>query len=352
MHSFEMLTKISGNPTWSDRTEELAFNSLPAALTPDAKGLHYLTCANQVALDKANHAPEIQNDGTMFSYSPYEVYRCCQHNVAHGWPYLSEELWLATSDRGLCASIYSASELSAQVADGTNVRITEETDYPFDENVTFKLSASTPVVFPFYLRIPGWCDNATIRVNGKKQLFNLAANSYAIIKREWNDRDEIKLTLPMRITIRRWEKNHDAASVDYGPLTFSLAIKENWKKYGGSDAWPEYELFSASDWNYGLLLGERSPEKSFKLLKSKGPIAPNPFTPQTVPIKLAAKGRKIPGWTIDKMGLVAALHESPVQSGEPEESITLIPMGAARLRITSFPVIGSGRNAHEWTVSK
>ena len=35
MHSFEMLTKISGNPLWADRCEEIAFNSLPAALTPD-----------------------------------------------------------------------------------------------------------------------------------------------------------------------------------------------------------------------------------------------------------------------------------------------------------------------------
>ena len=105
MHSFEMLTRIGGNPVWADRCEELAFNSLPAALTPDLKGLHYLTCANQVQLDKANKSPGVQNEGTMFSYSPYEVYRCCQHNVSHGWPYYAEELWLATPDRGLCASL-------------------------------------------------------------------------------------------------------------------------------------------------------------------------------------------------------------------------------------------------------
>src|SRR5207248_7841722 len=154
MHSFEMLTKISGNPVWSDRCEELAFNSLPAALTPDWKGLHYLTCANQVALDKANHAPAIDNGGTMFSYSPFEVYRCCQHNVSHGWPYYAEELWLATPDGGLCASLYSASEVSAKVADGTTVRISEETDYPFSDNITFNVTQAASVKFPLYLRVP------------------------------------------------------------------------------------------------------------------------------------------------------------------------------------------------------
>jgi len=41
MHSFEMLLKISGNPLWADRCEDIAVNSFPAALTPDEKGLHY-----------------------------------------------------------------------------------------------------------------------------------------------------------------------------------------------------------------------------------------------------------------------------------------------------------------------
>ncbi len=114
MHSFEMLTKISGEPLWADRNEEIAFNSLPAALTPDLKALHYLTGANMIQLDRQNKSPGVQNEGTMLSYSPYEVYRCCQHNVSHGWPYYAEELWLATADGGLCASLYAASELEAK----------------------------------------------------------------------------------------------------------------------------------------------------------------------------------------------------------------------------------------------
>ena len=158
MHSFEMLTKISGNPLWADRCEDIAVNSLPAALTPDWKGLHYLTCANQVQLDKENKSPAIQNGGTMFSYSPFERYRCCQHNVSHGWPYYAEELWLATADRGLCASLYAASEVTAKVGAGASVKVVEETDYPFGDTVTLKISAAQPVKFPLYLRIPRWCD--------------------------------------------------------------------------------------------------------------------------------------------------------------------------------------------------
>src|SRR5437667_1707714 len=239
MHSFEMLTKISGDPVWADRCEDIAFNSLPAALTSDWKGLHYLTCANQVVLDLGNHAPGVENSGTMFSYSPFEVYRCCQHNVSHGWPYYAEELWLATLDRGICASLYSASEVTAKVGDGSTVKISEETDYPFSYTIKLKFYAPKPVTFPLHLRIHAWCGKPSATVNGKKTALKAKPLSHAVIEREWKDGDSVTLRLPIRVTVRRWEKNHNAASVNYGPLTFSLKIDEQWTRCGGTHVWPE-----------------------------------------------------------------------------------------------------------------
>ena len=88
MHSFEMLTKIPGSPFGRIVARRSRSTIFPAALTPDEKALHYITCANQVQLDRENKSPAMDNSGTMVSYSPYEVYRCCQHNVSHGWPVL------------------------------------------------------------------------------------------------------------------------------------------------------------------------------------------------------------------------------------------------------------------------
>jgi hypothetical protein len=57
------------------------------------------------------------------------------------------------------------------------------------------------------------------------------------------------------------------------------------------------------------------------------------------PLQLVAKARRIPAWTLDRRGLVNEVAPGPVKSTEPVETVTLIPMGAARLRITAFPRI-------------
>jgi hypothetical protein len=354
MHSFEMLAKISGNPVWADRCEELAFNSLPAALTPDWKGLHYLTCANQVQLDQNNKSPAIDNGGTMFSYSPYEVYRCCQHNVSHGWPYYAEELWHATADRGLCASLYAPSEVTAKVGTGIEVKISEESEYPFSDAVRLGLTLGQGVSeeFPLYLRIPRWCQGARIEVNGGAVSLKTRPSSYAVINRVWRNGDLVTLRLPRQVSLRTWANNYDAVSVDYGPLTFSLKIGERWSRYGGTEAWPEMEVFPTTPWNYGLMLDAKNPAKSFRLVAKSWPASAQPFTPETTPLELRVKARKIPGWKQDHFGMVGKLQASPVKSAEPIEEVTLIPMGAARLRITSFPVIGNGPDAHEWAAPK
>jgi len=119
-------------------------------------------------------------------------------------------------------------------------------------------------------------------------------------------------------------------------------------RYGGTDDWPELEVYPTTPWNYGLVLDSENPASSLKLVRSDGPLPEQPFTPETVPLQIKAKAKKIPGWTLDKHGLVGKLGPSPVRSDEPVETVTLIPMGAARLRITMFPTIGSGPDAHDW----
>jgi len=334
MLSHEMLLKITGDPIYADRCEEVAFNSFPASMTPDLRALHYLTAPNMVQLDRGDKSPLLQNSGNMLAYDPYG-YRCCQHNVSHGWPYYAEHLWMATPDNGLAAVLYAASEVEAKVGDGTTVRVLEDTDYPFGEVVELTVSTPKPVRFPLYLRVPGWCDGARVSVGGQEA--DLRPLSYVVIERTWEDGDRVRLELPMRIRVKVWEKSKNSVSVERGPLTYSLRIGERWVRYGGTDRWPAYEVYPTTPWNYGLVLDLDDPAKSFEVVKR--PLSDQPFASEGAPIQLIAKGRRIPEWRQEENGLVGLLPESPVRSGEPEEEIVLIPMGCARLRISAFPTI-------------
>jgi hypothetical protein len=355
MHSFELLTRFSGDPVWSDRVEDVAFNSLPAAQTPDLKGLHYLTCPNQVRLDKNDKSPAVQNHGQMFSYSPFERYRCCQHNVAHGWPYFAEESWLATSDNGVCASLYAPTEVTAKVGagEGTTVKIIEETTYPNADVISLKIFSDKAVKFPLYLRLPGWCSEPQLKVNDQPAAIpgdhQAGRPAYVAIEREWKDGDRVALRLPMSISVRTWAKNRNAVSIERGPLSYSLQIGASWKVYDEQGPWKHFEVSPTTTWNYALVLDPRNPATSVEAVVRNWPAAPINALGRYA-FTLRAKVRKIPSWTTDADGVVRPLQQSPIRSDGPEEAVNLVPMGAAPLRISVFPVIGDGPDAREWVM--
>ncbi len=351
MLSHETLLRISGNTLWADRCEDVAFNSLPAAFTPDYKALRYLTSPNMALSDRHNKSPGIQNDGPMFHYNPHS-HRCCQHNFGHGWPYLIENLWQATPGNGLAAVLYAPCSVTAKVGDGTEVTIEESTRYPFEETIQLRLTLSKPVRFPLYLRIPGWCRKPTLQMNGENASISSDAKGYLVIRRQWRDGDHIRISFPMEISLRVWTRNKNSISIDRGPLTYSLKIGEQYLREGGTDAWPAWELHPTTPWNYGLLIDPANITDSFEFKRKAWPVSDQPFVPDDAPLELTAKARKIPEWQLDDQGLIGEIQDSPVRSTEPIETVTLIPMGAARLRISSFPTLGEGPDAHDWMIPK
>lgn len=353
MSSDEILTAITGDPLWADNCEDVAFNTYPVAFMPDFKALRYLTAPNMVISDSKNHSPGLQNEGPFLMMNPFSS-RCCQHNHAQGWPYYAEHLWMATPDNGIAAILYNSSEVTAKVGKGNTVTLKQTTNYPFEESIKIEVNTTGTAEFPLYLRIPGWCNNASASVNGIKQDVKPGGGSYMRINNKWKQGDVIVLSLPMQIAIKEWVKNKNSVSVNYGPLTLSLKIKEAYKKMDSKETaiydskwrpdadqsnWPSYEIYPAGLWNYGLALTNNSLEDQFTIVKKDWPLTNYPFTLEAVPITVKAKGKLIPWWTLDKYGLCDVLPQSPVSTVTKEEEIELVPMGAARLRISSFPVV-------------
>jgi hypothetical protein len=355
MASDEILTGITGDPMWADNCEDVAFNTYPAAVMPDFKGLRYLTAPNMAVSDSKNHSPGIQNEGPFLMMNPFSS-RCCQHNHSQGWPYYEEHLWMATPDNGIAAILYNSSEVTVKVGEEKSnvVTLKQITNYPFDDHIKIEVHAAKNTDFPLYLRIPSWCSNATVNINGKALNLHATASSYIRIENNWKEGDIIELYLPMQLSLHTWTKNKNSVSLNYGPLTFSLEIKEDyklmdskasaigdskWQPNADQTKWPAYEIYPASKWNYGLYLNDEPLSDQFKIIKKAWPSDNFPFTQNAVPIMIEAKGKEIRDWKLDQYELVSVLPQSPVAVTTKEETLELIPMGAARLRIAAFPVV-------------
>ena len=354
MASDEIMMQITGDPFWADHCENVAFNTLPAALMPDMRSLRYITSPNMAVSDGRLHGPSIDNNlRGMLSMSPFSS-RCCQHNHGMGWPYFAEHLVMATTDGGLATMLYAANETTARVADGREVKLSVSTNYPFEEQIRIVVQTTSDVRFPLYLRIPAWADGASVTINGKDVNTIVESGKFVRIERQWQLGDEVVLTLPMNLSTRVWQKNKASVTVDYGPLTLSLLIDERYQQrdsrdhdivqddshwQAGVDAslWPAYEIFANSDWNYALDVDEQMMPVNITLERRAWPADDFPFTPDAVPFVFRASGKKIPSWGMDATGMTSMLPSYFAERSQESDELQLVPMGTARLRITAFP---------------
>ena len=342
MFSLEKMIAITGDHSLMDYLERIAYNALPTQVSDDFTTRQYFQQANQVMLtrDRHNFYEEDHHGHTDLCYGLLTGYPCCTCNLHQGWPKLVSHLWYATADGGLAALLFGPSRVTARVGNGEEVTIREETTYPFENHIRFTVSTPDPVKFPFHLRIPGWCNEPVIRVNG--EILKPHVNSgIAILERMWNNGDQVELELPMEVQLSRWVEN--SVSVERGPLVYVLRIGEEWSRVGNPDKYGDFfEVRPMDAWNYGLLESAvLEPDQGFEWV-DRG-LDPNlyPWTLENAPVILRTRGKIIPDWTLYRSMAGPLPHSLPLkhlQENEAEE-IILIPYGCSTLRITEFPVV-------------
>ncbi len=331
MYSLEQLIQISGDQTLAQRLERLAFNALPGTFSKDMWAHQYDQQSNQVLVSNAPR--DWTTNGPMSNVFGLEPnFGCCTANMHQGWPKFASSLWMGTADGGVVAMEYSPSEVRTSIG-GTPVQITEDTKYPFDELVTITVNPDKPITFPIQLRIPGWTSGMIVRVNNAAQR-DVHPGSFLTVKREWRAGDTITLKFPMPVIVSRGYRN--AAVVTRGPLLYSLSIGQKWKKITDRGKASDWEVDPSTPWNYGLYISKTDPQSSFSVVLR--PMGDQPFSPEGSPLALSAKGVRLGEWKLVDSS-AGPMPESPVKAGGAQASVLLIPYGAAKLRITEFPVI-------------
>ena len=343
MFSYEQMLKITGNTSFADELERVAFNTLPAQISDDFTLHQYFQKPNQAQVTFGLHNFDVGQKGTGQVFGFLTAYPCCLSNQHQGWPKFTQNLWYRSS-KGLAAMVYSPCRVSTEIS-GQIVEIEENTCYPFEDEIRFTLHTSSPISFPLEFRIPSWCSAPALNVNGEP---TEAEGSIVCIEREWKDGDCITLALPSRIKTSRWYAN--SISVERGPLVYALGIKENWKKtmmeaemrreFG--DCY--YEVLAASKWNYGLI---KDQEFSFRTDINKLGSA-WPWSLENAPVSISAIAAEIPEWKLYNgdcgplpwsPGSGADVNDLSNYKAKGTEEITLVPYGCTTLRISEFPLI-------------
>jgi hypothetical protein len=338
MFSLENSISVLGDVGLADRLEKIAFNALPAAISPDYWTHQYVEQANQAACVFDPNPVYATNSGIANLFGLEPQFGCCTANFHQGWPKFVSHLWMGTPDGGLAAVVYAPSRVETTVS-GIAVSVELVTDYPFNENLVFTVRAASPVEFPLYFRVPEWAKGAVLTLpDGSKE--NLESGSFHKVFRQWNGTATLQLHLPMSFKVRRGYQ--DSVSVERGPLVFSLGLKELWKAFrpfryepkGGGKS--DYMLLPESPWNYALALNPQSPEKS--LTFQDGALKGDPFTLEGAPVKVSVEGRRLESWAFVQ-GAAEPPPQSPVESSSPMEELILVPYGSTRLRMTEFPLL-------------
>ena len=305
-----------GDVEAADRMEKIAYNVVPGAITKDYRRHQYLSAVNQVACTPFGQSAHFNyGEAAWRQYRPSHFPQCCTGNILRALPNFIQRMWLKDAKTGApTAMLFGPSEVKG-VYNGVAYTITEETDYPFEDEIRLRVTVEKPVEMPVAYRVPKWADRPD-------------AGRLATETRTWKGAETLVVTLPAKVEFHSDRNWHWFTR---GALAFSYAVPSRTTVENPGDAFSPIRLEPAGDWNFAFDLDEIR-GRSFPVERH---AVSYPFEQPALTLRVPVK--EIKEWQVlDEQRFTPdpPLYAHPTGRGR---TIELVPYATTLSRVTCFP---------------
>ncbi|KAH8652616.1 hypothetical protein BGZ60DRAFT_419927 [Tricladium varicosporioides] len=347
MFSYAYLYRFYGSNDFADRAERVAFNALPAAISPDWWSHQYVTQTNQPwsrNLTSVNPFFNVVTYSNTFGLEPN--FPCCTVNHPQAYPKYVASAYAKVGDNGIVHMLLGPISVETSIS-GKIVKVDCNTNYPFSPKLKYTIISETDMKFA--IRVPDWASTSLVKSMmqiGWNEPVPLSPDSSNLqnipIKKGTTN---ITIIFPMEIRV---ETRNETVGFYYGPLLYAADIEYeetshqalNWtdrKPLDDSEVDPrarDHVLKPVSAWQFAVDPSTVAVENNGR----ENEELPNPvFVKDGPPTALSVDAYPIE-WPVEKD--TAALPPINLTADISKKmKLKLIPFGAAKLHIAQFPVV-------------
>jgi len=216
------MLQLSGDGKYADVMELALYNSVLSGISLDGKTYFY---TNPLAASDDFPYTLRWSEGKYKERQPWITCFCCPPNTVRT---IAETQQYAynLSDNGIWINLYGSNTLETEINGHRTIRLKQTSNYPWDGYVRIEFQQVSTKAFSLYLRIPGWCAKASVKLNGKQVRLEPVSGQYLQINANWSEGDVIELDLPMPVRLIEAnplvEEARNQVVVMRGPLVYCL----------------------------------------------------------------------------------------------------------------------------------
>jgi len=267
MFSFRMLG-IHGQAKYADIIELVMYNSGLSGIGLEGKDYFYANPLRMIynTRDYDSHGDVTETPNREGYLSCF----CCPPNLVRtisnlsGWAY-------SLADNAVYVNLYGSNKLATTMLDGSTIKLSQETQYPWQDTIKLTVDECKTDAFELAIRIPGWTTSATITINGEPANVETTPASYAHLNRQWQAGDTVIITLPMQPKFieghPRIEEVRNQVAVKRGPIVYCVETPDLPEETSILDVYISGESTLTANYQDNLLGGVTTIETELLLRK-------------------------------------------------------------------------------------